>query len=499
MTSLVLVVLLGFSPQDPASPRADCRQPQECRQLALDAAGRGDFEAFHDLAWRAVQTGPKNDPDLLYLLARAQSLSGRPGDALVMLQRLARMGIRTDAATNEDFRRVRALPGWPETEASLNGAPSTDTSQPDRSALTAAPPASTSPRKPAVASPAPAPPPAADVTSKKTAVGPATPPTAAAPPPATAPLLVTAPPTPTNTRPEVAPAVETNAVPAESLRFTTAPFTPAGLAYDGVSRRFIVGDRLVRKLAVVDEFSHHVANLASAQSTGFGDIAALEIDPRLGNLWVVSNDAPIREPDGGDGTVAGGRPTLHKLQLVSGRGLTSYNVADRLGAARLADVAITTNGTVLVLDTVGHRLLRPAGQGPSLELAAPLPDVVATSIAPASSDLVYVANEAGIVAVNLSTRRSAAVKAAKGVDISRIARFRWYKGALVGLQQTDDGTYRAIRIAVGRNGTTATAVNVLEPSLATPAPDAATISGGTLYYLASGDGAEMIVRKISLP
>ena len=150
MTSLVLVVLLGFSPQDPASPRADCRQPQECRQLALDAAGRGDFEAFHDLAWRAVQTGPKNDPDLLYLLARAQSLSGRPGDALVMLQRLARMGIRTDAATNEDFRRVRALPGWPETEASLNGAPSTDTSQPDRSALTAAPPASTSPRKPAV-------------------------------------------------------------------------------------------------------------------------------------------------------------------------------------------------------------------------------------------------------------------------------------------------------------------------------------------------------------
>ena len=64
----------------------------------------------------------------------------------------------------------------------------------------------------------------------------------------------------------------------------------AGLAYDAVSRRFIVADREARKLTVVDEFSQHVANLASAQSAGFGSIAALEIDTRQGNLWVVSTD-----------------------------------------------------------------------------------------------------------------------------------------------------------------------------------------------------------------
>ena len=55
------------------------------------------------------------------MLARAQSLSGRPGDALVMLQRLASMGIATDAATNNDFERVRALPGWAELEAKISG------------------------------------------------------------------------------------------------------------------------------------------------------------------------------------------------------------------------------------------------------------------------------------------------------------------------------------------------------------------------------------------
>src|SRR4029453_8764066 len=74
------------------------------------------------------------------------------------------------------------------------------------------------------------------------------------------------------------------------LRFTS-PMAPAGLAYDGVSLRCIVADREARRLAVVDEFSQHVANLASAQSAGFGSIAALEIDPRQGNLWVVSSDS----------------------------------------------------------------------------------------------------------------------------------------------------------------------------------------------------------------
>src|SRR5262245_44206747 len=101
------------------SRTAACSDWRECRQLALGAAERGDFETFHDLAWRAVQTGPPRDPALMLLLARAQSLSGRPHDALVMLQRLAEMGVGTDAATSDDFSRTRELPGWSEVQARL--------------------------------------------------------------------------------------------------------------------------------------------------------------------------------------------------------------------------------------------------------------------------------------------------------------------------------------------------------------------------------------------
>src|SRR3954468_11253959 len=115
------LVVLTLAVQDPQPARTDCQDWHECRQLAVDAAAREDYETFHDLAWRTVQTGPKNDPALMYLLARAQSLSGRPGDALVMLQRLAAMGVPTDAAASNDFRRVRMLSGWTELAAAAEG------------------------------------------------------------------------------------------------------------------------------------------------------------------------------------------------------------------------------------------------------------------------------------------------------------------------------------------------------------------------------------------
>src|SRR5437773_7357851 len=112
---LLLLVPLSQSPRD-----GGCVEWRDCRQLALAAADRGDYEVFHDLAWRAIQTGPRNDPALMYLLARAQALSGRPHDALVMLQRLAEMGVPSDAETNDDFRRTRQLSGWVDVAARIN-------------------------------------------------------------------------------------------------------------------------------------------------------------------------------------------------------------------------------------------------------------------------------------------------------------------------------------------------------------------------------------------
>jgi hypothetical protein len=134
LSSVLVLLLLGFQP----SPQ--CTDVADCRAQALAAAARGDYEAFHDLAWRIVQKGKPNDPESMYLLARAQSLSGRPADALVMLGRIADLGIARDALTHEDFRIARLLPAWSALEAKLTGNPAPKDSAP--SALLASPPSS---------------------------------------------------------------------------------------------------------------------------------------------------------------------------------------------------------------------------------------------------------------------------------------------------------------------------------------------------------------------
>src|SRR5436189_6409722 len=124
MIAAVAVVISLASGPTAASPIASqpprdygCNEWHECHRLALAAADRGDYQTFHDLAWRAVQTGPPRDPALMYLLARAQALSGRPHDALMMPQRLAEMGVPYDAANNADFIRTRQLRACPEVAA----------------------------------------------------------------------------------------------------------------------------------------------------------------------------------------------------------------------------------------------------------------------------------------------------------------------------------------------------------------------------------------------
>lgn len=211
------------------SPVATCGDEAECRAHAQAAAARGEYEAFHDLAWRAAQKGNPNDPGLMLLLARAQSLSGRPDDALVMLGRIPDPAAATEALTSDDFRIVRLLPGWPALEARLTGKPA-----PSAPALSAGP---------APLAPAPVAPPAPFARS----------------------------------------------APRDSLEFDASGLDPRGLARDAVSRRFVLGDRRTARLLVIDEVSHHVVTYVSASSAGFYEhLTAFTIDARRGDLWVVS-------------------------------------------------------------------------------------------------------------------------------------------------------------------------------------------------------------------
>ncbi len=452
--------------QPPARPT--CADWHECRQMALDAAARQDYETFHDLAWRTVQVGPASDPDLMYLLARAQSLSGRPHDAFVMLERLADKGVRTDAATNDDFRRVRALAGWPAL-ADASGRASADPS----ATATVAP-------EPAPAPPAPTPAPAV----------PLAPPAPIAAPPDVAETATTpgAPPVPMPI---------TEAPAEEAARFSTEPFAPGGLAYDGVSRRFVFGDLEARKLKIVAEGTHYTVNLVSAPSAGFHDVMALEIDTRRGDLWVVSAAA--------DGAAA----ALHKLQLVSGRPLASFEAPAALEPMVFADVAVTPAGVALVLDSLGRRVLALAPAATTLEVVASLDVEAPVSLAPDGDRAAYVAHRNGVVRVDLKTRTAQPLLTPAGIALDGYDWIRRHRDSLVGVQRLDDGTRRVVRLVLGPGGRVVVGATVIRVSIPAGAgPTSATISGDDLYYLAkvtsdgqgsvTGAPVEIVVERIRL-
>ena len=434
------IVSFSFAPQSNA-----CQDIASCRQAALDAEARQDFEAFHDLAWKAAAKGKPNDPDLMQLIARAQSLSGRPGDALVMLRRLAQMGIAPDAA-GEPFRRVRALPGWPDVEALI---------------------ASVKERRPSVETGAAAAAPPAAPEAKSSAM----------------PAAVAAPTSPAKPglRAVPLPAPKGMRAAADAVRLTDADVDPVGIAYDSASRRFVLGDRRENRLIVADEVFKRVNALISAGSGGFGALTALEIDRQRGDLWVTS--------DSGTGTAS-----VHKFQLVSGRALSRIDVPQKWRPAAIGDVAIAENGTVVLLDREGSRLLLLPQPGRAFSRAIALHVQSPSSIAAAGS-VAFVSHDGGLVVADLDSGAVRKVRAPDSVTLAGLRRIRWHAGTLIGIQQLENAG-RIVRLRLNPSGTSVTASARLDDD--TPGEGSAlTISGDTAYYVALDDGAP-VIRSVPL-
>jgi hypothetical protein len=457
--------------------------------MAVEAQERKDYDAFHDLAWRALGTGPRNDPALMTLLARAQSLSGRPHDALVMLQRLAAMGFVTDAATSDDFANVRALPGWAELEATLAGKPvSAPAPEPSPAAPSAAKPKAAATAKtaagkePVAKEPPPADPAKELPPAKEPAVAPAKPdPVAPAGKPESSGKLDARGKPARGAKPD---APEKAAAP-EPFTFAAGGIDAVGLAYDAVSGRFIVGDGSDRRLLVVGERSGRLASLAGVDA-GFDDVTAFEIDSQEGDLWVVSTAERTQSS------------TVHKLQLVSGRVLASVKLPDSEGASLFIDVAVTPQN-ILVLDREGRRILRLAKKGKTFDLAARLAVPGVTTLAPSADGIAYAAFDRGILKIDFGSRTMTVVEPAERVDLAGIGWMRWYRGSLVALQRTADGASRLLRVRLDDAGRSAKSAEVLDDNVLLAGPTSATISGTMLYYLsrASGDG-DVAVRKLTL-
>ena len=443
-----------------SSVPADCSEWHVCRDMALAAAERHEYERFHDLAWRAVQTGPSKNAELMFLLARAQALSNRPHDALVMLGRIAELGVAVDASGDE-FARTRQLPQWPEVEARIAAvvAPSPASAASAGSSSSASPSSSAASAPSAVSAPS-----AASNSVAKAEVAPAT-----------------------------AMPVVTLATGSQSVRFTAAKsFAVSGLAYDASSRRFVLADRDNRKLMIVDERStadavHQPIDLVRAESAGFQDILAMEIDGARGDLWAASN-------------ATDGSGIVHRVQLVSGRPLRSYPVDASLQPVKLVDLAVDRTGVVLALDSAKPRLLalRPGRTAVERVMDLDLADPVSLA-AGLDESTVFVAYRDGVARVDLRARRISRLTLPKGLTLGRIERLRWHDNALIAVQQDAQNTRQLLRLELNGRGTAVTRASRLETAAGDSGETFVTLSGEELVFLRrTPKETELVVSRVPL-
>jgi hypothetical protein len=280
---------------------------------------------------------------------------------------------------------------------------------------------------------------------------------------------------------------------ADAARFSTDRFAPAGLAYDEVSGRFLFGDMIGRRLFVLGERSDRTIDLVRAEAAGFHDITALAIDGRRGDLWVASTAA------------SGSAGVIHKLQLVSGRALTAFDLppAARIGPI---DLAIAANGTLLILDAGSGRVLRLRPGASAVETAMNLDLESAASLAATDAERsAYLAHAGGIVRLDLQQGTATPLTAADGLTLANFERIRWHQNTLVGVQALPDGMRGLVQLRL--KGNTVTAATLIDRSIAGSAPAASlTISGEDAYYSIvdeNGPGSDttksdVLVRRVRL-
>jgi hypothetical protein len=430
--------------QNPAALSRECGDWRDCRDRTNEALTAKAYETAHDLAWRAVQKGPPNDPELFFLLARAQSLSGRPGDALVMLRRLAeaKSPLVGNAESHEDFQQVRYLAGWPDV-ARLIGV-TTGGVEP------------------------PVPPPPA---------------TAAAPP--------TPPAAPASSAPSAAPARSVNVATA---RVRMPGFAAGGLAYDAVSSRFLFGDRVARKLTVAGDGLDYAVDFVRGDAAGFYQVMGLAIDSRRGDLWVAS-----ARTDGSAGA-------LHRLQLISGRSLKLYEVPADASPVDLVDLTVTPDGSVIVLDAMRGQLLVLPPRGDALQPVMRVEGTARVSLTAGTDDVVFIAHRDGLFRADLQAKSLTALTAASSVDLTGLECVRWHRDAIIGVQKPAGGARRIVRLRLNGSGRAVASLTVLQAAADDrPGPVFATVSGDELSYIvagdptqSAGDGAETVVYRIPL-
>lgn len=254
--------------------------------------------------------------------------------------------------------------------------------------------------------------------------------------------------------------IEANATPVGTAG-TLAVIEDPNLLIEGVAvspdgRLFVSAIAGRRILEMIEDGAPII--FADAED-GLQAAAGLVMDAERGLLWVATGaaaQAPM--PEGEEPA-----PALIAFDLETGE--VAARLEPPLGAGRLADLCLATDGALYVADTNAPRIYRTPGPEGPLELFAELTRARSLQGCAVMGETLYVADYGyGLLRVSRADGAYAVMRQPTDVSLIGVDGLVAHEGALIAVQN-GFSPYRVVRVTLSDDGAAVSGVEVLAASL----------------------------------
>ena len=268
-----------------------------------------------------------------------------------------------------------------------------------------------------------------------------------------------------------------------AFRSEERDLVPEGLAYDTRQDVFYMSSLNRRKIVKFNS-EGRISDFVPPLRDHLLPILGIRLDPADSTVWANSWSEDT------------GRSEL--LHFDSSGTLLERFSAEAVGKHGFNDLVIRNSGEILLTDTVANQVLRFDRRAHSFSPLSVLRILSAPNgIALAEDDRqLFVADDFGVVRVNLDTGASDDVNPGLRNTLAGIDGLYWHKGSLVAVQN-GIGSPRIAAFHLSKDGSRVTQTTVLENRTSfTTSPTTGAIHGNDFYYISNGQGDNLNGDKI---
>ncbi len=251
---------------------------------------------------------------------------------------------------------------------------------------------------------------------------------------------------------------------------------PEGIAYDSLHQTFFVGS-LAKHKVLRCSGNGNCSDFATGAKSGFWMALGMKVSPDSKSLWLCS----ASEKENLDGYSG-----IFQFDIASGHLIKKFVVDNKKGAHLFNDLVITGTGDIYFTDSKGGKLWRILpGSDTLTEYAADFvyPNGIA---ADEVQKVLFVADFTGLHAFDLVTGTRTRVGTGGKTYLNGIDGLYYYKGSLIGIQDSGNQDDRVVRLYYDTKKSIITKVETLQTFRKDfIIPTTGAIANGQLYYIAN--------------